>query len=119
MPRLTNLITLVFFTSMSLNGQASLKKLQAKLDAHPQKDSLRCVYLNQYIDAQNDDLIWPAYNEELSYIAKSKLKQKNLSKTQFLFFTEMECLSENNKAYILGNEGKYEAALTVILKALE
>lgn len=107
----------VFISNYSIS-QETLESLKRNLDAHPQKDSLRCILLNYYIDAQNDDLIWPAYNEELYQIATEKLKQK-LSKSKFLFFLEMQCIAINNQSYVFLREGKIEEALQSTKEALK
>jgi two-component system LytT family sensor kinase len=80
-----------------------------KLKNHPQKDTLRCFWLNEIIEAENNQNVWINYNQELRKIALGKLhREKN--NTLRKAYTKYLSISYNNEgAYQLYNESYHEA----------
>lgn len=66
-------------------------------------DTTRCNILNAMVEAENDDKIWPTFNEQLLKLAeKNTITTNKKNKTIFLkyFATAL-----NNKGFIYDNQG--------------
>lgn len=107
---------LAFFLTLSCYFSAqtdSLKKLLEKAT----HDTTRCTLLNQLIEAESNDRIWPGYNEQLLKIADKNLEKPGTFKN---FFLKSRSIAINNLGYLAnlsGNNkkatGHYEEALSI------
>jgi tetratricopeptide (TPR) repeat protein len=97
-----------------------LKKiLQAKIH-----DTLRCQLINKLVEMEDDDEIWPAYNEEVIKIGERALQNiddKHAGEGKILFRAYAFYLSGamNNKGYINRRKGNGQLALEYYFKSLE
>ncbi len=105
------LFTLLFCT---LSAQTdSLKKLLEKAT----HDTTRCTLLNQLIEAESNDAIWPGYNDQLLKIAEKNLVNPGTLKN---FYLKSRSIAVNNLGYLANLAGdnkkateNYEEALSI------
>lgn len=104
-PRLLtlSLLCLLFYSSAPAQTD-SLKKLLAKAT----HDTTRCALLNQLIEQENNDGIWPTYNQELMQIAQKHLHEAGSLKNVYLKY---QATGINNLGYIANMRGNYDKAI--------
>lgn len=71
-------------------------------------DTVRCALLNQMIEAENDDKIWPAYNVKLKALCEKNIKSNGPYKNTFLSYMAQ---ANGNDAFLKLQEGKVTEAL--------
>lgn len=74
-------------------------------------DTTRCNALNTLIEAEGDEMIWPAYNEELKKIAEQHLKTETPNSTLGKFYLKQQAAAYNNMGYIKNQQGDISEAL--------
>src|ERR1700752_4903887 len=62
-------------------------------------DTTRCNILNELIEEESDDKVWPEYNEQLKNIAKSNLERGSRSGLNAIFKRHLSN-ALNNEAYL-------------------
>lgn len=114
---LTLLAIIVVKFGATQNTKDSLIKL---LKENPKQDTTRCNLLNQLIEAEGDDAIWPKYNAELQSIAlKNSEFYKSTNKKLYEYYLKFICVSYNNEGYRLLQLGKNNEAIHVINEGIK
>lgn len=113
------LILLVFFSSLLLCGNLFAQTTNAKLNAllkQAKHDSVKCRILNEYIESENNEDVWPEYNEYLLKIAKRNLQNKNSNNKIFLKYY---AAAYNNIGYLVQLHGNNDSALSIYKECLK
>ncbi|MCE3260274.1 MAG: protein serine/threonine phosphatase, partial [Bacteroidetes bacterium] len=96
-----------FIISSLYSGQTnSVKDSLQHLLKNAKDDSTRCVILNKLIETEEDNAVWPAYNDQFHDISKKNAHPGNPSHR---YFAQCYANSLNNYGYInmiLGNKPK-------------
>lgn len=79
-------------------------------------DTTRCSILNQMIEAETDDNIWPAYNEQLKTICEENLKKYKKGELLYNFYLRHLAAAISNEAYLANNRGDITKALEYFQK---
>lgn len=74
-------------------------------------DTIKCNVLNALIEAEGDESIWPAYNEELKKIAEQHLKSDDPNSTLGKFYRKQQAAAYNNIGYLKNQKGDITEAL--------
>jgi tetratricopeptide (TPR) repeat protein len=114
-------ICLLFFILSHLTrGQtAFLDSLKGELK-NANDDTVRCRILNTLIDSEQDDNIWPLYNDTLQQICKRNLKGlQNPRNARDTLFTSYLCIAYNNRGYVYQNHGNYTQAIAEFNKCID
>jgi tetratricopeptide (TPR) repeat protein len=74
-------------------------------------DTIKCKILMQLIENENDDLIWPKYNQQLQVICKSNLKKLTISSLEYPIYTKFLASSYSNQGYLAGEIGDVDSSL--------
>lgn len=99
-----------------LAGQSKVMdslKLALKNATH---DTTRCNILNAMIEAENNDTIWPKYNEQLMSLAEKNAKA---DRPQKKFYLKHLAISLNNIGFISDNLGDIGKALEYYGRSLK
>jgi tetratricopeptide (TPR) repeat protein/serine phosphatase RsbU (regulator of sigma subunit) len=114
--RIILLIVFLSFAATLLDAQDldSLKLLLQK----EKTDSTKVKLLNQMVELEGDDAIWPKYNEEMKMICEGNLK-KSLSPPEEKFYLKHLASGLNNIGYIHTNTGNYKLAFEYYEKSTE
>jgi tetratricopeptide (TPR) repeat protein len=75
------LLSVIVLSNFSF-GQTTKDSLLMTLRNHPQKDTVRCNILRDYVELEEDETIWPKYNLELKNLLLEILKNKTLQQTK-------------------------------------
>lgn len=81
-------------------------------------DSARCRILNEMIEREADDNIWPAYNEQMKILAEDNLRKSKPTDPQTPVFKKYLGAALNNIAVTIQNKGNSALALQFYLKSL-
>ena len=82
-------------------------------------DTIRCIILEAIIEAENDDNIWPKYNEELLTLAENNLKTITQKNPTDKFYKKYLATALGNKSYLARLSGDIPKSLEYINKALK
>ncbi len=83
-------------------------------------DTTRCSILNALIESENDDNVWPKYNEQLKQICELNLTKKNLKPIEKKRFTVFYAAVFNNLGYYAENiEADIVKALSYYEKSIK
>ncbi|MDP2386625.1 MAG: tetratricopeptide repeat protein [Bacteroidota bacterium] len=82
-------------------------------------DTVRCETLIQIIENENDDLIWPAYNDQLQLICEKNLKTIKTSDPLYFFYTKHLASVFNNKGYLTGAMGEPKQSIEYNQKSVD
>src|SRR5688572_24740579 len=69
----------LFFSALSFTAQTAISPQKAKKDSvkdlldKANSDTTRCNILNQLIEEEQDDAVWPAYNDQMQVICEKNL----------------------------------------------
>ncbi|MBK6834704.1 MAG: tetratricopeptide repeat protein [Bacteroidetes bacterium] len=74
-------------------------------------DTIRCEILMQLIENENDDLIWPRYNQQLQLICKTNLKRLTTKSNEYPIYTKFLASSYSNQGYLAGEIGEVDSSL--------
>jgi len=111
---LSGLFTLSFLFSVAQKSKTD--SLIAKLKTGI-SDSLKCHILNDLIEDEMDNAVWPKYNAELKKIAEARIKTNNTGEK--LFFLEMLSDAIVNDGYLFQQNGHLKESINEYRKALE
>ena len=104
-----NCILFVLFSAFVTKAQnIDSLKLALKNAKH---DTTRCNILSAMIEAENDDAIWPKYNEELLKLSESKLKTINKASAELKFYKRCYAEALSNVGYVANLQGNVNSAL--------
>lgn len=107
--RLKIVIACVVFYSVQLFSQnMDSLKLILKNARH---DTTKCNALNALIEAEGDETIWPAYNEDLKKIAEKHLKSEDPNSSLGKFYHKQQAAAYNNIGYLKNQQGNVSEAL--------
>lgn len=101
---------------MGQNKTVDSLKLVLKKSIH---DTTRCNILNELIEIENDDAIWPLYNDQLKSIAEINLKKISSSKPEHKIFNKHLANALNNIGYLANIKGDTQTALDYYKKSLK
>ncbi len=96
----------------------ALDSLKLALKA-AKNDTTRCTILNAMIEAENDNAVWPKYNERLKNIAEYNLKNTLPNTPLYNVFLRYAAQAYNNIGYILNEKGEILTALEYYYKSLK
>jgi tetratricopeptide (TPR) repeat protein len=112
----TQYFLLLLFTSFSVTSQnIDSLKLALKSAKH---DTTRCNILISMIEVENDDNIWPKYNNDLLKLVESKLKLSNLTKSEKYFYQKNLAEAINNIGFLAKQKGDISNAINFYNKSL-
>lgn len=103
-------VTLLF--PLAAGAQSNPLKTALEKATH---DTTRCRILNQLIESENDETVWPKYNERLLQITEKHLDPSDPLKKEFLRY---RAYGVNNLGYIANLTGENEKALKHYEEAL-
>lgn len=98
------------------NPKTDSLKTAFRLATH---DTIRCRILSYMIEAENDDKIWPAYNDQLKSIAEKNLADCPPEQPVCSLYTAYLGDTWNNMGYISSQKGNYAKALEQYEKSLQ
>lgn len=110
-------LTLFLLQSFCFAQGSVVDSLKQELKKATQ-DTTRCNILNQMVEAESDDAVWPLYNEELKKIAENNLKT-NLSASLKKVFLKHLSGAYNNIGYGYIRDGKTKEAIESYTKCIE
>jgi len=102
---------LLLFNLTTYSQPDSLKKLLDKAT----HDTTRCKLLNQLVESENNDAVWPQYNDQIEVIADKNLKNPGALKN---FFLQYKAIVFNNRGYLAFYHGENEKAIQFYEEAL-
>jgi tetratricopeptide (TPR) repeat protein len=73
-------------------------------------DTTRCSILNEMVEVEMDEKIWPIYNEQLKTISENNLKNKNTTLLRRVYLKHLST-ALNNVGFIFMNQGNIDMAL--------
>ncbi len=121
MKLLTNIrllfILLVF--SIRLNAQDHITDSLKSALKNAKHDTTRCNILEELIDSENDDTVWPVYNEQLLKLAEKGASKASHDTTQKVFYLKHVAGALNNIGFLAQNQGDVPKALEYYLKSLK
>lgn len=109
------IILSVFYIPFHAQVTDSLKQV-LKSAKH---DAARCETLIQIIEKENDDLVWPAYNDQLQVICEKNLKVIKPSDPLYVFYTKHLASVYNNKGYLAGAMGEPKQSIEYNQKSVD
>jgi len=74
-------------------------------------DTVRCEILMQLIENENDDLVWPKYNQQLQIICKANLKKLSITSKEYPIYTKFLASTYSNQGYLAGEIGEVDSSL--------
>jgi len=87
---------------------------------HKEKnDTNKINIISNIIEDCWDDNVWPKYNDWINNTIQIKLKQKNLTKEEKVFYEKNLASSINNMGYLYSTHGDYKTAITFYEKSLK
>ncbi|MES2567700.1 MAG: tetratricopeptide repeat protein [Bacteroidota bacterium] len=111
---------IVFLTKQSTRGQ-NIDSLKQALKSATH-DTTRCHILNQMIEIEADDNIWPNYNLQLKALCEKNLKNSSSSEktnyTSRVFYLKYLASAFNNIGYIYNIQGNTIKAVEFFKKSL-
>ncbi len=116
-PLLKLTIFLILMQTMCFSQNTIMDSLKMALK-NANHDTLRCNILNQMVEEEADETIWPKYNEELKQTAENNLK-KELSVQIKNTFLKYLAIALNNIAYQHAINGKMPEAIENYTKCME
>jgi len=81
-------------------------------------DTTRCNILNQMIEAEEDDAIWPQYNEQLKALCGKNLSNGECPDNVKRVYLKYLGTTLNNIGFLASNQGDYKRALEYYKKGL-
>ena len=104
------------FQSLQLNAQDRVMDSLKLVLKNAKHDTIRCNILNEMIQAEIDDNIWPNYNEQLKILAEKNIAGKAEPKS-FYFKHLADAL--NNIGYLAHKKGDIPKAIDYYHKSLK
>lgn len=93
--------------------------LQRVLKVTKNTDTTYCSVLNALIDLEQDDKLWPSYNNEVIEIAENQLKKINNKSPYYLYYMRTLAGALNNLGYLKKFQGDVPSALSYYHKSLK
>jgi serine phosphatase RsbU (regulator of sigma subunit)/Tfp pilus assembly protein PilF len=90
-------------------------KLALKSATH---DTISCNILNEMIDEEADDKIWPTYNEQVKNICEKNLKVISKDGSLRIFYLKNLANSFNNAGFLANQKGEIDKAILCFNKGL-
>ena len=109
------LIGLIFCSGLSAQDKTTDSLKQALKTA--KHDTTRCNILNELIEAESDDKIWPIYNEQLLKLAEKGAASSSTPTTTFYLIHLAGAL--NNVGYLASLQGDIPKALEYYHRSLK
>lgn len=109
----------LLFLGFSLHAQDRILdslKLELKSAKH---DTLRCIILNAMIEAESDDNVWPAYNEQLKKLCEQNLITSKSNKVLYKFYLKVFGSTLNNIGYLAQQNGDLPRAVEYLEKSMK
>lgn len=110
------LLLLVFCVHLKAQ-ETSIGSLKSALKS-ASHDSVRCRILNEMIELEVDDNVWPAYNEELRQICEKNLKNHKPGEKMFELYMSFLAGTYNNDGFLANNRGDVKKALELYQKSM-
>ncbi len=82
------------------------------------EDTTRCRILNELIEAEADDNVWPAYNDRMKLLAEKNLGERAADDPQLPVFKKYLGAALNNTGVVIQNKGNSKLSLQYYLKSL-
>ncbi len=105
------LVIFIFPFILSAQNKDSLKL--ALMNA--KHDTTRCKILSVLIESEEDDNIWPKYNDQLGLIAKENIARSEVNKN---FYLKQLAFALNNIGYLANSQGDIPRSLDYFRKSL-
>lgn len=109
-------ILLSFFGLSQINQKDSLHSILKKTSKN---DTIYCNILNALIDLEQDDNLWPTYNNEIISIAESQLQKKDIKREHYIYYKKILAGGLNNLGYLKKFQGDIPGALEYYYKSLK
>ena len=103
----------VFLSPQAFAQDIDSLKLALKNAKH---DTTRCNILNEMIEAENDDKVWPLYNDQLLKLCEHNLAKKTSLKT---FYLKHLADALNNIGFLAQQQGEIPKSLEYYHKSLQ
>jgi tetratricopeptide (TPR) repeat protein len=116
MNRFLLFIFLFPYVLLAQNSYKDSLKLALKNAKH---DTTRCNILNELIDSENDDKVWPKYNDQLLRLAKYGSYKSSTDTTRKLFYLKHLAGALNNIGFLAQTQGDIPKAIDFYLKSLK
>lgn len=104
----------MFLPVIGMSQADSLKKLLA-VATH---DTTRCFLLNRLLESENNDTIWPKYNDRIGEIAKRNLQELKPEDTLWKIFIQYKAIVLNNRGYLASAFGNLNKAISYYEQAI-
>ncbi len=111
-------LTCVFSISVGWSQNPASDSLKQLLK-NATHDTTRCKILNEMIEAETDDNIWPAYNEQLKNLAGDNLRDNANSPYLAKFYKKYLAAAYNNIGYFKMNQGDLVQTLDFYRQSLQ
>ncbi len=113
----TALLFFLFLSALVFSQSNAIDSLKNALKI-AKNDTTRCGILNQMIENESDDAVWPSYNNQMKNIAEKNLSTnpKGALKKAFL---EYLAAAYNNIGFLLGNEGNLDKGVEAYFKCIK
>ena len=82
------------------------------------EDTASCRILNELIEAEADDNVWPAYNDRMKLLAEKNLGERAADDPQLPVFKKYLGAALNNTGVVIQNKGNSKLSLQYYLKSL-
>ncbi len=112
-------LILCFFLGLDVEAQDGLMdslKLALKNAKH---DTIRCLLLSEIVETEEDDAIWPKYNDELKTLTEKNLALPTLTAPLKKFYLQQLVNSLNNSGFYYNTKGELKKALDNCNRALK
>ncbi len=116
---MSRFLKIVFCLLLPLWGRGQADSLK-KLLEQATHDTTRCYLLNRLMESENNDTIWPRYNDRMDEIAKRNLEKVKQGDKLWEIFMKYKAIVLANRAYganLRGETAKaiayYEEAITI------
>src|SRR4051812_26881784 len=119
------LSTILIFFCANAQGQEYITQLNKKKDSlrviisRAGSDTTRCNALTELIDLEEDDKIWPVFNQQLQSICEEQLQNHQPNTALYRFYLKRLGDAINNKGYLANIRGDIPAALKFFHRSLE
>lgn len=74
-------------------------------------DTTRCNILGMLIESENDETVWPKYNEQLLQLTEASLKQTPPNTPAYRFYLKHYCSALNNLGVLSRKKGNIPKAI--------
>ncbi len=118
MNRLLLFVHLLFLCSSILVGQEQVSDSLQKEFKKALNDTVRCKILDALIEAEGDDNVWPAYNQQLKDICEKQLKTLPPGDELYRFYMRHLAGVYNNEGYLANVRGDISRALDLYYKSM-